>query len=262
MVTSSSNSIALLIDADNAPASKVDFIISELATQGTVNIRRAYGNWKKPGLSNWAKALHEHAIQPRQFFDLVKGKNATDMGLLIDAMDILYTKDVQTFGLVSSDCDFTSLVQRLREDGKAVIGFGGQTTPEAFINSCTRFLYLDEPREPKAENRAKAGPKKPMEGQQKLVSILRRAVRAVEDEDGWARLGPVGSHISNQGPFDHRTYGFKKLSDLFATIDLFEMKTERSSGRPVISVRLKAQAKKAGTKKAAKKLSAKKSQRA
>ena len=130
--TSSQNSIALLIDADNAPAAKIDFIISELAGHGVVSIRRAYGNWKKPTLAGWEKVFHEYAIQPMQAFDVVKGKNAADMALLIDAMDILYTKNVRTFCLVSSDCDFTPLIQRLRAEGKEVFGFGGVNTPEPF----------------------------------------------------------------------------------------------------------------------------------
>lgn len=117
-IPASSNSIALLIDADNSPAAKIDFIFSELAEHGVVNIRRAYGNWKKPALSGWEKVLHQNSIQPIQNFDLVKGKNATDMSLVIDAMDILYTRSVSTFCLVSSDSDFTPLIQRLRADGK------------------------------------------------------------------------------------------------------------------------------------------------
>src|SRR6056300_89061 len=133
--------IALLIDADNSPVSKIDFIISELASYGVVNIRRAYGNWVKRGLAGWTKRLHDHAIEPVQMFDMVKGKNGTDMRLLVDAMDMLYTKDVDTFALVSSDCDFTPLCTRLRADGKQVIGFGGQNTPDPFVNACTRFLY-------------------------------------------------------------------------------------------------------------------------
>jgi len=137
--------IALLIDADNSPVSKIDFIISELASYGVVNIRRAYGNWVKRGLAGWTKRLHDHAIEPVQMFDMVKGKNGTDMRLLVDAMDMLYTKDVDTFALVSSDCDFTPLCTRLRADGKQVIGFGGQNTPDPFVNACTRFLYLDDP---------------------------------------------------------------------------------------------------------------------
>lgn len=218
------NHIALLIDADNAPAAKMDFIIAELATHGVVDIRRAYGNWKKRGLVGWEKQLHEHAIQPMQFFDLVKGKNATDMGLVVDAMDLLYSKNVQTFAVVSSDCDFTPLVRRLREDGKEVIGFGGHKTPSAFINSCTKFLFLDDDEKAREERKQVALTGKQLKGNTKLMNALREAVQAAQEADGWASLGPVGQHISNQGPFDHRTYGFKKLSDFFAAVDLFEMK--------------------------------------
>jgi uncharacterized LabA/DUF88 family protein len=235
----SSNSIALLIDADNSPSAKIDFIISELASHGVVNIRRAYGNWKKPALAGWEKVLHENSIQPMQSFDLVKGKNATDMALLIDAMDILYTKNVNTFCLVSSDCDFTPLIQRLRADGKEVFGFGGKKTPMPFIASCTRFLYLDEPTKSKEPDKVKEEPIKDLKGNTKLMNTLRSAVKAAEDEEGWARMGPVGSHISNLGPFDHRTYGFKKLSDLFAAIDLFEVKKEKIGTQSIVSVRRK-----------------------
>jgi uncharacterized protein (TIGR00288 family) len=231
--------IALLIDADNAPAGKIEFIMSELANHGMVNIRKAYGNWKKAGLSGWEKILHENAIQPVQHFDLVKGKNATDMGLLIDAMDILYTKNVDTFCLVSSDCDFTPLVLRLRTDGKQVIGFGGKNTPEPFINGCTKFLYLDEPENGKGPGVKKKVSAKPLKGNTKLMNTLRSAVKAKEGEDGWAPLGPVGAHISNQSPFDHRTYGFAKLSDLFAAINLFEIEKTTVGSRLVIRVRCK-----------------------
>jgi uncharacterized protein (TIGR00288 family) len=238
------DSIALLIDADNSPSSKIDFIISELASHGVVNIRRAYGNWKKPGLAGWEKMLHGYAIQPKQSFDLVKGKNATDMALLIDAMDILYTKHIQTFCLVSSDSDFTPLIQRLREDGKKVIGFGEQKTPEPFKVSCTHFFYLYETAKD-GKSPGKEAPKagsahaKQLKGDTKLMDTLRAAVKATADDDGWASLGPVGSHITNQGPFDHRTYGFKKLSNLFDAIDLFEIKSEGAENQKRYWVRLR-----------------------
>ncbi|MEP2777658.1 MAG: NYN domain-containing protein [Luteolibacter sp.] len=244
MTDSPKDSIALLIDADNSPAAKIEFIISELASHGVVNIRRAYGNWTKRGLAGWIEVLHGYAIQPMQSFDLVKGKNATDMSLLIDAMDILYTKDIQTFCLVSSDSDFTPLIQRLRADGKKVIGFGEKKTPEPFIASCTHFLYLDEKvavgkSQGKATAKATSIPAKQLKGNTKLMNALRSAVKAAADEEGWAALGPVGSHITNQGPFDHRTYGFKKLSDLFSAIDLFEVKGERTDSHTTYRVRIK-----------------------
>ncbi len=235
----SDNRIALFIDADNAPAAKIDFIISELATYGVVNIRRAYGNWKKTALSGWEKVLHEYAVKPIQNFDIVKGKNASDMALLIDAMDTLYTKDVEIFCLVSSDCDFTPLVLRLRAEGKQVIGFGRKTTPEPFVNSCSKFLYLDEETSAKTSKNKKEVSINQLKGNTKLMNTLRNAVKAATEDDGWAPLGPVGSYISNQGPFDHRTFGFEKLSDMFAAIDLFEVKQVQRDQQKVIRVRLK-----------------------
>ncbi|HWB02768.1 MAG TPA: NYN domain-containing protein [Verrucomicrobiales bacterium] len=232
--------IALLIDADNAPAARISFIIAELASYGVVNIRRAYGNWKKPTLAGWEKVLHEFAIQPIQQFDLVKGKNAADMALLIDAMDILYTKSVGAFCLVSSDCDFTPLVHRLRADGKQVIGFGGKSSAEPFVNSCTRFLYLDEDESPKPALVSDPAPdpvRLPLDD--KLKVMLKNAVTALSAEDGWSSLAGVGSHISNQGSFDCRNYGFTKLSDLFAAIDSFELKKTPGPSGTVFSVRIR-----------------------
>jgi len=231
-----SEKIAVFIDADNAPAQKVDKVLSELARYGVVNIRKAYGNWKSQNLKSWEDVLHEYAIQPIQQFDLTKGKNATDMALVIDVMDVLYTKDVDVICLVSSDCDFTPLVTRALADGKFVMGFGERKAPLAFVNSCSRFLYLDEeiteqPIQKQSKN---------IKSDTKLINLLRQAMEAVEEDDGWAMLGHIGTHISNHASFDQRNYGFKKLSDLFMAIDLFEMKKTQGS---VLWVRDKKKAK-------------------
>lgn len=135
--------IALLIDADNAPSSKIAVILAELAKSGVTNVRRAYGNWKKSELKGWEAALHEYAIRPIQQFDYSKGKNATDMVMVIDALDLLYTDRPDAFGIVSSDADFTPLVMHLRAKGATVYGFGAKKTPEPFVNACSRFLYLE-----------------------------------------------------------------------------------------------------------------------
>ena len=217
--------IALFIDADNAPASKIDVILSELARYGVVNIRKAYGNWKSPCIKPWEDVLHEYAIQPIQQFDLTKGKNATDIALVIDAMDTLYTKDVDTICLVSSDCDFTPLVTRALADGKFIIGFGERKAPTAFVNSCSKYLFLDEVSQQVAKEPTNA---QVLKCDTKLMNLLRQAVEASEDEDGWAQLGKIGSHISNHASFDQRNYGFEKLSDLFKAIDLFEVKKSGS----------------------------------
>jgi uncharacterized LabA/DUF88 family protein len=188
----SAENIALLIDADNASAARIGFIIAELASHGVVNIRRAYGNWKKPELARWEEALHEFAIQPMQHFDLVKGKNASDMALLIEAMDILYTKNVGTFCLVSSDCDFTPLALRLRAEGRQVIGFGDRRAPAPFVSSCTRFLYLDESDAAKNAASAAAPPDvNALKGDTRLMNMLRNAVAAARGRmaGGFGRSG-------------------------------------------------------------------------
>lgn len=223
--------IALFIDADNAPASKIDNILSELARYGKVNIRKAYGNWASPCLKNWEENLHEYAIQPIQQFDLTKGKNASDMALIIDAMDVLYTKNVDIFCVVSSDCDFTPLVTRILADGKMVFGFGERKAPLPFVNSCSRFLYLDEQNKDSVEesDSPPAVKNQQLKRDSKLINLLRQAISSVENDEGWAALGPVGQHISNHASFDQRNYGYKKLSDLFQSIDLFETKKSQST---------------------------------
>lgn len=218
--TSGKHKIAVFIDADNAPASKIDFILAELAKYGLVNIRKAYGNWASTNLKNWSGVLHEFAIQPMQQFDLTKGKNATDIALVIDVMDVLYTKQVDIICLVSSDCDFTPLVTRILADGKAVIGFGERKAAEAFVNACSKFLFVDE----KAPEQIQAETKVNLKGNSKLVNLLRQALDACENDEGWAHLGALGSHIANHASFDSRNYGYKKLSDLIKAIDLFETK--------------------------------------
>ncbi len=213
--------IALFIDADNAPAKKIDVVLSELAKYGLVTIRRAYGNWKSPTLKGWEEALHEFSIQPVQQFDLTKGKNAADIALVIDVMDTIYIRDIDVICIISSDCDFTPLATRVVADGKVLIGFGERKTPKPFTNACSRFLFLDDEPEKDSDGN-KTLPN--LKGDTRLISLLRQAVEAFEDDDGWAKLSPVGTHISNHASFDQRNYGFKKLSDLFLAIDLFEVK--------------------------------------
>lgn len=217
----SQQKIALFIDADNAPASKFENVLSEVAKYGVVTIRKAYGNWKNPSLKPWEELLHEYAIQPIQQYDLSKGKNASDIALVIDAMDVLYTKNIDVMCFVSSDCDFTPMVTRALAEGKVVLGFGERKTPSPFVNACSKFLFLDE-------EAGKNGtvPQKPqnLKSDTKLINLLRQAIEATEDDNGWAALGPVGSHISNKTSFDSRNYGFKNLSSLFKAIDLFELK--------------------------------------
>ncbi|TCJ11559.1 NYN domain-containing protein [Parasulfuritortus cantonensis] len=227
-------SIALLIDADNSPAGKIEQVLDELAKYGVINIRRAYGNWKSPNLKGWEAVLHEYAIQPMQQFAYSKGKNATDMAMVVDAMDLLYGKHLEGIALVSSDADFTPLVMRMRANGVKVYGFGEEKTPMPFVNACSRFLYLEHLGAAEAKAAELPSPAQPatlpvrrsgneLKGDTRLVSLLRNSVAAAADDDGWAHLGAVGSHISKQASFDQRNYGYAKLGDLFAAIDLFEI---------------------------------------
>jgi uncharacterized protein (TIGR00288 family) len=225
----SESKIALLIDADNAPASKIDAIVSEIAKYGVANVRRAYGNWKNPGLRSWEENLHEFAIRPIQQFDYTKGKNATDAALIIDAMDLLYTQNLDAFAIVSSDCDFTPLVMRILNNGLKVYGFGEKKTPLAFVYACSTFLYLENiGQEINADlstvetNGVKKSTKE-LKQDTKLVNLLRLAVASTQEDDGWSSLAAAGAHISNQTSFDPRNYGYSKLSTLFEMVDLFEI---------------------------------------
>ena len=228
--------IALLIDADNAPAAKIEDILSEVAKHGVANVRRAYGNWKNPNLKGWEACLHQHAIRPMQQFDYIKGKNATDAALIIDAMDLLYQQKLDAFAIVSSDCDFTPLIMRVLTNGLKVYGFGEKKTPLPFVQACSTFLYLEslgqavecETVSVGSGSSAGVAPGTRKTGEQlkqdtKLMNLLRGTVTAIQDEKGWSRLSTVGAHISNQASFDSRNYGYANLSGLFEAIDLFEL---------------------------------------
>lgn len=220
-----SRNIALLIDADNSPAKSIQKIFSELASHGKVNIRKAYGNWTSSNLKGWEAILQDHAIQPIQQYDLTKGKNATDIAITIDAMDILYTKQVDTFCIVTSDCDFTPLATRILSEGKSVIGFGEKKTPTVFVNACSTFLFLDD----EAERNVKKQSTKELRGNTKLMNLLRSAISSTENEDGWAKLSQIGTHISNQASFDSRNYGYLRLRDLIDAIGLFELRRDEKN---------------------------------
>ena len=217
----SKQKIALFIDADNAPASKFEEVLSEVAKYGVVTIRKAYGNWKNPSIKPWEDLLHEYAIQPIQQYDLTKGKNASDIALVIDAMDVMYTKNIDVMCFVSSDCDFTPMVTRALAEGKVVLGFGERKTPSPFVNACSKFLFLDEE---SRENGVVQIKSKNIKSDTKLINLLRQAIESTAEDDGWAALGSVGSHISNKTSFDTRNYGYKNLSSLVKAIDLFKLK--------------------------------------
>ncbi|MGO9741214.1 MAG: NYN domain-containing protein [Roseiarcus sp.] len=214
--------LALLIDGDNASPKIVAGLLAEVAKYGVAGVRRIYGDWTKPNLGGRKDCLLEHSIQPIQQFAYTTGKNATDGAMIIDAMDLLYTARFDGFCIVSSDSDFARLAARIREQGVTVYGFGERKTPRPFVTACDKFVYFDvlnAPGEqtsatPAAQEEAKAKATKNARDKT-LLALLRTAIADVSDENGWATLGRVGSHIAKQSPeFDARNYGFARLSDL------------------------------------------------
>jgi hypothetical protein len=213
MTNGALKNIALLIDADNATPAGIDPVLTVLAELGQVNIRRTYGNWAKPALANWNKITHRFGLQPIQQFDLTKGKNATDMAMTIDAVDLLYAGKVDGFGIMSSDSDFTPLVTRLRQDGILVYGFGSAKAPEAFKTSCTRYIDVDQLIRTQAAEDEPPADKSSIDAD--LIALLGDAWKAAKrDEDGFASLQEVGQIAGNRSSFDVRNHGFKRLSDL------------------------------------------------
>jgi uncharacterized protein (TIGR00288 family) len=235
--------IALLIDADNVSHTKIAAILAELSRYGTANIRRAYGDWASAGLKGWKDKLHAFAIRPIQQFSYSARKNATDIALVIDAMELLYTQELDAFCIASSDADFTPLVMQLKANGHDVYGFGARKTPEPFVNACTTFLYLDGLLDPEAQaapdrpakakadaeprEGARAGsgakPRGSLTRDATLVTALRGGVEAAARDDGWALLSTAGSATKRQAPIDPRNYGVKNFPALFEATGLFEI---------------------------------------
>jgi uncharacterized protein (TIGR00288 family) len=220
--------IALLIDCDNANYHAIDGVLNELAKYGVTNIRRAYGDWKNASLKGWEEQLHPYAIQPVQQFAYTRGKNATDAAMIIDAMDLLYTRELDAFALMTSDSDFTPLVMRILTDGLKVYGFGQQKTPAPFVNACSQFIYTERlvaaaEDEDTVDEQAERRSRNELRGDAKLVKLLRTAAEQTAEEDGWSNLGRVGQYISNNASFSPINYGYKKLSDLIRVSDLFHI---------------------------------------
>ena len=217
--------IALLIDADNASPDHLDEVLLVLGELGTINIRRAYGNWSKAGLKRWGELTGKHSIIPVQQFDVVKGKSATDMRMVIDAMDLLYRGHVDGFGIMSSDSDFLPLAQRIREDGLQVYGFGTAKTPLSFQQACSRFFDVAALAD--GDNIAsdgQAAPSKPID--KELLDVLGAAFKASKrDDEGYAALSELGQRAKAVSSFAVRNYGFTRLSDLIRSVPNFEVKT-------------------------------------
>lgn len=250
--------LAVLIDADNAQAAVIEGLLAEIARFGEATVKRIYGDFTSTASSSWKKVLQKHAIKPVQQFAYTTGKNATDSTLIIDAMDLLYTRKFDGFCLVTSDSDFTGLAMRLREEGLTVLGFGEKKTPDAFRNACHKFLSTEVLRpssaeqsstsqgKPETEQKPVAATKLevPVEPKQEFpTAFVLTALEQSLDDSGWAHLGTFGSYLTKLQPdFDSRLYGYKKLSDLIkAKTELFvtEERSAPGSNQKVLYLRAK-----------------------
>lgn len=234
-----SRRLAVLIDAENAQSSLLDELFAEIAKFGTAGVRRAYGDFTHQTLSSWPSRLLDHAIKPGQQFNYTPGKNASDIALIIDAMDFLHRKQVDGFCIVSSDSDFTGLANRIREDGLPVYGFGQTKTPKSFVSACDKFIYTENLRRA-AKSNDTAAPSPADTGGSKPIptELLREVVESSADETGWAHLGRIGQMLSNRLPdFDCRTYGHKTLASLVEATD--QIHIERRGANKQVFARLR-----------------------
>lgn len=221
--------LAVLIDADNASSRIAPGLFEEIAKIGEASVRRIYGDFSGTRLKSWADVLSTHAIMPHQNFAYTSGKNASDIALVIDAMDLLHSGRFDGFCLVSSDSDFTRLAARIREQGVDVYGFGEQKTPESFRQACRRFIYtenlLPEAPAPDEPERPDARPASVTRPVAVVVPLIRTAISQLDDEEGWVSLGGVGNRLAIlASDFDPRTFGHAKLSSLIASTGLFELR--------------------------------------
>jgi uncharacterized LabA/DUF88 family protein len=216
--------LAVLIDADNASAKIVDGLFEEIAKIGEASVRRIYGDFSNPRSKGWADTLSKYAIIPQQQFAYTTGKNASDITLVIDAMDLLHSGRFDGFCLVSSDSDFTRLAARIREQGVDVFGFGEQKTPESFRQACRRFVYTENLLAGVASSQDTTSATKSLEPPSAATPIIKKIITQMESEDGWVALGEVGKQLANLATdFDPRTFGFRKLSDLVRKTNSFEI---------------------------------------
>jgi len=232
--------LAVLIDADNTSAKIADRLFEEIAQLGEASVRRIYGDFTRAGLRGWTDILAKHAIIAHQQFAYVTGKNASDIALVIDAMDLMHSGRFEGFCLVSSDSDFTRLAARIREEGLDVFGFGERKTPESFRQACRRFIYTENLLVGAQAQVGSAIEAKAPQTPADAVPLLKTAIAQMESEDGWVGLGALGTRLANlAADFDPRSYGVAKLSDLVRKSGAFEI--DQSEGRRV-RVKLKPEA--------------------
>lgn len=228
---------AVLIDADNVSDKYIKFILDEISNDGVATYKRIYGDWTRPYFASWKSVLLEHSITPIQQYSYTTGKNATDSAMIIDAMDILYSGNVEGFCIVSSDSDFTRLASRLRESGMDVVGMGESKTPKAFISACNKFRYLDilaqgeQPAAAPAEEPKAAQDEDKMTNFETIKKAIITIVKENSDEDEWIFIGDIGNKLQKRYPdFDVRNFGFNKFTPFIKSLDLFDIRSEKISG--------------------------------
>jgi len=236
----SEDKIALIIDCDNASAEAIDGIMEELSKYGETSIRRAYGNWEAGSL--WKTVLHPFAIQPVQQFPYTKGKNATDLAMTIDVMDMLYTENIDVFAIVSSDSDFTPLAMKLRAKGKMVIGFGEEKTPSAFIYACNLFVFTDKFKDAGDQddptNSVTRYDKGMLRGDTRLMNAIRKAIQESQDDNGWALAATVSQLVSRQITHSPKNFGYATWPKLIHAMEYFE-ESKNSKEQPVFRIKKK-----------------------
>jgi hypothetical protein len=269
------NKFAVLIDADNISEKYIKFIMDEISNEGVATYKRIYGDWTKPAFSAWKNVLLEYSITPIQQYGYTQGKNATDSAMIIDAMDILYSDNVDGFCLVTSDSDFTRLAARLRESGMDVVGMGEKKTPKAFISACNKFKYLDilmeqsqkdaerirkeiedrlknskQEKEKKQrlqialpdgfdeESKEESKEEPEMTSLETIADSVTNIIREKSDEDGWVFVGDIGGMLLKRHPdFDVRNFGFKKLTPFIKSLEGVEIRSERHGNANLIYVK-------------------------
>lgn len=241
MKNQNKNNVAMFIDSDNVSSKYIQSIFDDLSQYGTVNIRRAYGDWKDSKLQGWENILQDYNIQPIQQFAYTKRKNATDIAMIIDIMDTLYTKELEAVVLITSDSDFTPIVTRILSDGLTVYGYGESKTPMAFVNACSQFIYVEKlsvlednktieethtdkkhPAVTEAVTKY-AGNSYDIRKDFKLINLLKQGVDRTSDEQGWADMKDMSFYIRKNSSFSQVNYGFKKMGDLIRATEIFDM---------------------------------------
>ena len=235
--------ISILIDGDNAQASLLPQMLAETSKYGQVTIRRIYGDWTTASMNSWKKVLNNHAVQPVQQFRYTVGKNATDSAMIIDAMDILHSSDVDGFCLVSSDSDYTRLATRIREAGIFVMGIGEKKTPKPFVNACDLFVFTENlaPKKKPPRSRAAKAKATPRTADPEPIPLLKKAFEIAVREDGWASMAMLGNALYQIDPsFDPRSYGHGQLSRLIGKYkQYFELRTQENNGTTLFHVKIK-----------------------